>query len=103
MPSAYRHRDEASPFQPPVPGLAVHRENDVLVNDPPPGRDLSEIRDRFARGLRACVATMDGVHEARGRVAMSSATIGRIEASCVPGVCVCDMQRADQASALEAA
>jgi GNAT superfamily N-acetyltransferase len=81
MPIAFRHRDDGTSFKPPVPGLAVHREIDPSVMARLQGRGLPEIQERFDRGHRAYVATMDGTPAAWGWVATSSATIGELEAS----------------------
>lgn len=81
MPIAFRHRNDATTFKPPVAGLAVHRELDPSVMARLQRRELSEIRARFESGHRAYVAAMDGVPAAWGWVATSSATIGELKAS----------------------
>ncbi len=81
MPIAFRHRNDPSPLKPPVQGLAVHRESDPSVMARLQGRDLAEIQQRFDRGHRAYIATIDGAPAAWGWVATTSATIGELRAS----------------------
>lgn len=81
MPIAFRHRDDASPSKPPIPGLAVHRELDPAVMSRLQSRAIAEIEARFAGGHRAYLATMHGAPAAWGWVATSSARIGEVGAS----------------------
>lgn len=81
MPIAFRHRNDPSPLISPLPGLVVHRESDPSVMAGLQGRDLAEIQERFDRGHRAYVATIDCVPAAWGWVATASATIGELRAS----------------------
>lgn len=81
MPLAFRHRNDASPYKPPVDGLAVHRETDPAVMAQLQSRDVAEIERRFADGHRAYLATMHGAPAAWGWVATSSANIGEVKAT----------------------
>ncbi len=81
MAIAFRHRDDASPTQSPLPGLAVHRELDASTMAQIQSRSVAEIEARFAGGHRAYIATLHGAVAAWGWVATSAASIGEVQAT----------------------
>ncbi len=81
MPIAFRHRDDPAPPLAALPAFAVHREQDPSEMARLQGRDPAAMRERFAEGHRAYVATVDGIAAAWGWVASGSATIGELSAT----------------------
>lgn len=81
MSFATRHRDDPMPRFSPLPGLIVRQEHDPQVMAVLQGRDVAQMRARFADGHRAYLALRNGEPAAWGWVATRTATIGELGAT----------------------